>query len=191
MSLTNEQQQDNLAKVKLAVDSAFSAQVEVARALGASDDALKMMDNTLKLKGGALGIAQIALATHQEGAAGGIDAAISWGVGTVIGIGIVIVSTLSAPVTAALVIVGGGLASFGYDNTISDTVKSTLNNWFSDTPEQKQQQFNAIIDGASSEFKQAFEAESGQTLEQIKQQTNFNTNTNTPENKPNWVDDAL
>jgi hypothetical protein len=29
-----------------------------------------------------LGIAQIALATNQEGAAGGIDAAISWGVGT-------------------------------------------------------------------------------------------------------------
>jgi hypothetical protein len=36
---------------------------------------------------GALGIAQIALATNQEGAAGGIDAAISWGVGTVTGIG--------------------------------------------------------------------------------------------------------
>jgi hypothetical protein len=31
----------------------------------------------------ALGIAQIALATNQEGTVGGIDAAISWGVGTV------------------------------------------------------------------------------------------------------------
>jgi hypothetical protein len=50
-------------------------------------------------------------------------------------------------------------ASFGgsafYDYAISDTVKSTLNNWFSDTPEQKQQKFNIIIDGSSSEFKQA------------------------------------
>jgi hypothetical protein len=40
----------------------------------------------LFLKGGALGIAQIALATNQEGAAGGIDAAISWGIGTLAGI---------------------------------------------------------------------------------------------------------
>jgi hypothetical protein len=32
-------------------------------------------------------IAQIALATNQEGTVGGIDAAISWGVGTVTGIG--------------------------------------------------------------------------------------------------------
>jgi hypothetical protein len=56
-----------------------------------------------------------------------------------------------------------------YDYAISDTVKSTLNNWFSDTPEQKQQKFNIIIDGSSSEFKQALEAESGKMLEQIKQ----------------------
>jgi hypothetical protein len=77
-----------------------------------------------------------------------------------------------------------------YDNTISDTVKSTLNNWFSDTPEQKQQKFNIIIDGSSSEFKQALEAESGKTLEQIKQETDFNTNKNIPET-PVWVDDAL
>jgi hypothetical protein len=37
------------------------------------------MNNTFKFKGGALGIAQIALATNQEGTVGGIDAAISWG----------------------------------------------------------------------------------------------------------------
>jgi hypothetical protein len=42
--------------------------------------------DTFKFKGGALGIAQIALATNQEGAAGGIDAAISWGIGTLAGI---------------------------------------------------------------------------------------------------------
>ena len=48
MSLTNEeqQQQNSLAKVKLAVDTVFSAQVETARILGASDDALKAMINT-------------------------------------------------------------------------------------------------------------------------------------------------
>jgi hypothetical protein len=68
--------------------------------------------------------------------------------------------------------------------------KSTLNNWFSDTPEQKQQKFSIIVNGASSEFKQALEAESGQTLEQIKQKTNFNANKNIPET-PDWVDDAL
>jgi hypothetical protein len=38
--------------------------------LGASDDALKAMNNTFKFKGGALGIAQIALATNQEGTVG-------------------------------------------------------------------------------------------------------------------------
>jgi hypothetical protein len=45
MSLTNEeqQQQNSLAKVKLAVDTVFSVHIEVARALGASDDALKAM----------------------------------------------------------------------------------------------------------------------------------------------------
>jgi hypothetical protein len=50
MSLTNEeqQQQNSLAKVKLAVDTVFSAQVETARILGASDDALKAMNNTFK-----------------------------------------------------------------------------------------------------------------------------------------------
>jgi hypothetical protein len=43
MSLTNEEQQqkNSLAKVKLAVDTVFSVHIEVARALGASDDALK------------------------------------------------------------------------------------------------------------------------------------------------------
>jgi hypothetical protein len=48
MSLTNEEQQKqgSLAKVKLAVDTVFSAQVETARILGASDDALKAMINT-------------------------------------------------------------------------------------------------------------------------------------------------
>jgi hypothetical protein len=45
------------------VDTVFSAHVEVARALGASDDALKALGNTFKFKGGALGIAQIALAS--------------------------------------------------------------------------------------------------------------------------------
>ena len=55
MSLTNEEQQKqgSLAKVKLAVDTVFSAQVETARILGASDDALKAMNNTFKFKGGA------------------------------------------------------------------------------------------------------------------------------------------
>jgi phage terminase small subunit len=43
---------------------------------------------------------------------------------------------------------------------------------------------------SSSEFKQALEAESGKTLEQIKQETDFNTNKNIPE-APVWVDDAL
>ncbi|SHN92438.1 hypothetical protein [bacterium endosymbiont of Bathymodiolus sp. 5 South] len=195
MSLTNEEQQKqgSLAKVKLAVDTVFSAQVETARILGASDDALKAMNNTFKFKGGALGIAQIALATNQEGTVGGIDAAISWGVGTVTGIGAaaLVAVSISNPIGIAIVVIG---ASYGgsafYDNTISDTVKSTLNNWFSDTPEQKQQKFSIIVNGASSEFKQALEAESGQTLEQIKQKTNFNANKNIPET-PDWVDDAL
>lgn len=115
------------------------------------------MDNTFKLKGGALGIAQIALATNQEGAAGGIDAAISWGVGMLVGISAA--ALFSNLVTAAVVLIGAGWGgSEFYNNTISDSVKSFLNN-----------QFNAIIDGASDEFKQAFEAENGQTLEQIKQ----------------------
>jgi hypothetical protein len=191
MSLTNEeqQQQDGLAKVKLAVGTVFSAHVETARVLGASDDALKAMDNIFKFKGGALGIAQIVLAAKQEGVAGGIDAAISWGVGILTGIAL---STFAGtPIGVAIVVIG---ASFGgsafYDYAISDTVKSTLNNWFSDTPEQKQQKFNIIIDGSSSEFKQALEAESGKTLEQIKQETDFNTNKNIPET-PVWVDDAL
>jgi hypothetical protein len=39
---------------------------------------------------------------------------------------------------------------------------------FDVTSEQKQQQFNAIVDISSSEFKQALEQESGQTLEKIK-----------------------
>ena len=192
MSLTNEeqqQQQDSLAKVKLAVDTVFSVHVEVARALGASDDALKALGNTFKFKGGALGIAQIALATKQEGTAGGIDAAISWGVGILAGIAATVLAT--TPIGVAVVVI---IASFGgsmaYDYTISDAVKSTLNNWFSDTPEQKQQKFNTIVDGSSSEFKQALEAESGKTLEQIKQETDFNTNKNIPE-APVWVDDAL
>ncbi|VVM23341.1 Alkaline phosphatase (EC [uncultured Gammaproteobacteria bacterium] len=193
MSLTNEEQQeqDSLSKVKLAVDTVFSAQVETARILGASDDALKAMNNTFKFKGGALGIAQIALATNQEGAAGGIDAAISWGIGTLAGIAGA--ALFSNPITAAVVLVG---VSFGgselYNNTASNSVKSTLNNWFNDdiTPEQKQQQFNIIVDGASSEFKQAFEAESGQTLEQIKREVDFNANKNILET-PGWVDDAL
>jgi hypothetical protein len=50
---------------------------------------------------------------------------------------------ISNPIGIAIVVIG---ASFGgsafYDYAISDTVKSTLNNWFSDTPEQKQQKFN-------------------------------------------------
>jgi hypothetical protein len=149
------------------------------------------MNNTFKFKGGALGIAQIALATNQEGAAGGIDAAISWGIGTLAGIAGA--ALFSNPITAAVVLVG---VSFGgselYNNTASNSVKSTLNNWFNDdiTPEQKQQQFNIIVDGASSEFKQAFEAESGQTLEQIKREVDFNANKNILET-PGWVDDAL
>ena len=122
MSLTNEeqqQQQDSLAKVKLAVDTVFSAHVEVARALGASDDVLKALGNTFKFKGGALGIAQIALATKQEGVAGGIDVAISWGVRILTGIAL---STLaSTSIGIAMVVIG---ASFGgsivYDYTISD-----------------------------------------------------------------------
>ena len=93
------------------------------------------MDNIFKFKGGALGIAQIALATKQEGVAGGIDAAISWGVG--IFTGIALATLASTPIGIAMVVIG---ASFGgsivYDYTISDAVKSTLNNWFSDTPEQ-------------------------------------------------------
>ena len=137
MSLTNEerQQQDGLAKVKLAVGTVFSVHVEVARALGASDDALKAMDNIFKFKGGALGIAQIVLAAKQEGAAGGIDAAISWGVGILAGIAATVLAT--TPIGVAVVVI---IASFGgsvaYDYTISDAVKSTLNNWFSDTHEQ-------------------------------------------------------
>jgi hypothetical protein len=43
------------------------------------------LGNTFKFKGGALGIAQIALATKQEGVAGGIYVAISWGVGILTG----------------------------------------------------------------------------------------------------------
>jgi hypothetical protein len=46
------------------------------------------------------------------------------------------------------------------------------------TANLKQQQFSIIANGASSEFKQAFEAESGQTLEQIKQKVDFNANKN-------------
>jgi hypothetical protein len=49
-------------------------------------------------------------------------------------------STCTTPIGVAVVVI---IASFGgsvaYDYTISDAVKSTLNNWFSDTPEQKQQ----------------------------------------------------
>jgi hypothetical protein len=130
MSLTNEeqQQQDGLAKVKLAVGTVFSAHVETARVLGASDDALKAMDNIFKFKGGALGIAQIVLAAKQEGVAGGIDAAISWGVGILTGIAL---STFAGtPIGVAIVVIG---ASFGgsafYDYAISDTVKSTLVNF--------------------------------------------------------------
>jgi hypothetical protein len=107
------------------------------RALGASDDALKAMNNTFKFKGGALGIAQIALATNQEGAAGGIDAAISWGVGTITGIGAaaLVAVSISNPIGIAIVVIGASFGgSMAYDYTISDTVKSTLNNWFSDTP---------------------------------------------------------
>ena len=126
-----------------------------------------------------------------RGAAGGIDVAISWGVGTLAGIGGA--ALFSNPITVAVVLVG---VSFGgsefYNNTASNSVKSTLNNWFNDdvTSEQKQQQFNAIVDISSSEFKQALEQESGQTLEKIKQKTDFNANKNIPKT-PDWVDDAL
>jgi hypothetical protein len=106
------------------------------------------MDNIFKFKGGALGIAQIVLAAKQEGVAGGIDAAISWGVGILTGIAL---STFAGtPIGVAIVVIG---ASFGgsafYDYAISDTVKSTLNNWFSDTPEQKRTAFElkGIIHG--------------------------------------------
>jgi hypothetical protein len=61
------------------------------------DDALKAMDNIFKFKGGALGIAQIALAAKQEGVAGGIDAAISWGVGILTGL---------APITTIAIPIG-------------------------------------------------------------------------------------
>jgi uncharacterized membrane protein required for colicin V production len=83
-------------------------------------------------------------------------------------------------------------ANLTFANTASNSVKSTLNNWFNDdvTSEQKQQQFNAIVDISSSEFKQALEQESGQTLEKIKQKTDFNANKNIPKT-PDWVDDAL
>ncbi len=96
----------------MAVDTVFSVHIEVARALGASDDALKAMNNTFKFKGGALGIAQIALATNQEGTVGGIDAAISWGVGTVTGIGAaaLVAVSISNPIGIAIVVIG---ASFG------------------------------------------------------------------------------
>jgi hypothetical protein len=60
---------------------------------------------------------------------------------------VVIKATLaSTPIGVAIVVIG---ASFGgsvfYDYAISDTVKSTLNSWFSDTPEQKQQKFNMLL----------------------------------------------
>jgi uncharacterized membrane-anchored protein len=76
------------------------------------------------------GIAQIALATNQEGAAGGIDAAISWGVGTVTGIGAaaLVAVLISNPIGIAIVVIGASFGgSMAYDYTISDAVKSTLN----------------------------------------------------------------
>jgi hypothetical protein len=62
--------------------------------------------NTFKFKGGALGIAQIALATNQEGTVGGIDAAISWGVCTVTGIGAaaLVAVSISNPIGIAIVV---------------------------------------------------------------------------------------
>ncbi|VVM26803.1 hypothetical protein BSPWISOXPB_9716 [uncultured Gammaproteobacteria bacterium] len=60
-----------------------------------------------------------------RGAAGGIDWAISWGVGTLAGIGGA--ALFSNPITVAVVLVG---VSFGgsefYNNTASNSVKSTL-----------------------------------------------------------------
>ncbi|VVM19510.1 hypothetical protein BSPWISOXPB_5751 [uncultured Gammaproteobacteria bacterium] len=70
--------------------------------------------------------------------------------GTVTGLGCCFSGSINSnPIGIAIVVIG---ASYGgsafYDNTISDTVKSTLNNWFSDTPEQKQQKFSIIVNGA-------------------------------------------
>ncbi|VVM24999.1 hypothetical protein BSPWISOXPB_743 [uncultured Gammaproteobacteria bacterium] len=103
MSLTNEeqQQQNSLAKVKLAVDTVFSAQVETARILGASDDALKAMNNTFKFKVGRTGYRSNCPCYSSRGAAGGIDVAISWGVGTLAGIGGA--ALFSNPITVAVV----------------------------------------------------------------------------------------
>ena len=173
--------QGAISAITKSVESYLAAVKAFAIQSGMDAKTLKALDKSILAKGGVLGIAQIAIATNEEGAAGGIDKAASVGLGIVAGI--FLAPMVATGAATALVVLGAGwIVSATYDSFASSSVKSFLNNQFNDdvTPEQKQQQFNTIVDGASSEFKQAFEAESGQTLEQVKQQTNFNTNTNAP-----------
>ena len=98
--------QDTLSVVSKSIEAYSVAVKAVAIESGADSKSLKALDKSILFKGGVLGIAQIAVATSEEGAVGGIDKAISVGVGIVTGL--VAATFAGTGIVAAGAVLGGG-----------------------------------------------------------------------------------
>ena len=98
--------QDTLEVVSQSIEAYSVAVKAVAAELGADSKSLKALDKSILFKGGVLGIAQIAVATSEEGAVGGVDKAISVGVGIVTGL--VAATFAGMGIVAAGAVLGGG-----------------------------------------------------------------------------------
>lgn len=98
--------QDTLEVVSKSIEAYSVAVKAVAIESGADSKSIKALDKSILFKGGVLGIAQIAVATSEEGAVGGVDKAISVGVG-IVG-GLAAGAFAGTGIVAAGAVLGGG-----------------------------------------------------------------------------------
>lgn len=102
--------QDTLSTVTKSVEGYLASVKAFAIQSGVDAKTLKALDKSILAKGGVLGIAQIAVATNEEGVAGGIDKAASVGLGIAAGVVFTAVAGTGVVVTGAALGIGWGIS---------------------------------------------------------------------------------